>query len=383
MDLPQELIDEIINHIPPNDRKSHHSCSLVAKLWVYPSRRRIFKAIDLSEATRLKLWLDKIPPTNLKILQHVRLLQYQTPQPFDPLHPSADPLHDYLPSFQRLEGLSFFLGFIPSPTQIKGYTAFQHTISHLSLRSCSVTASALVTSVNYFPNLAHLELVDLNHYVDVQPVPPFSRPLQRLSVTEFYADDSLGLVDQLMELCLQCEEVAIRMYWFPSPSLAQRIIDGVWASVKCLNLGSHLEGVFNVPKSPVVRMSEHSAGTFTDLGNPLTLSKCRELCELEIYALRPGPVELDLISSITSTKIRKIAFTQPLTFEGQRGPHSADWAKLDDSLCRLIDQLESGVQLEVEFQALDAQTRWSGELRFRRFLPRFYEKGEAGVGQGK
>jgi len=256
MDLPQELIDEIIDHIPQHDWKSLLNCSLLAKSWVYPSRRRIFRAVDVFEARRLKLWLAKIPPTKLEILQHVRSLYYKIPQPPDSFHPSSNPLHDYLPSLCQLERLTLFSGFLPSPTQIEGYTAFQHTISYLSLQCCTATTNGLVTLVNYFPNLTHLDLFDLGHLVDVQPIPPFSRPLEKLSVTEFYDDGGLDLLDQLMALYPQCEEVAVRMNWFPCPSLAQRVVDGVWASVKRLNLGSCLEGAFSVPKSPVMRMSD-------------------------------------------------------------------------------------------------------------------------------
>jgi len=111
------------------------------------------------------------------------------------------------------------------------------------------------------------------------------------------------------------------------------------------------------------------------LGDPLTLSNCRELRELEIYALCPGSAESSLISSIASTKIRRIVFTELLVFEGEPPPDQPNWIKLDDSLCRLIDRLECGARLEVQLQALDGQGWWSGELDFKKYLPRFSEKG--------
>jgi len=63
-------------------------------------------------------------------------------------------------------------------------------------------------------------------------------------------------------------------------------------------------------------------------------------------------------------------------------PHDHNWTKLDNSLCQLIDRLECGVRLEVVFQTLSAQAWWSGELGFKKYLPRFYEKDKAGVGRG-
>jgi len=120
-----------------------------------------------------------------------------------------------------------------------------------------------------------------------------------------------------------------------------------------------------------------------DSGEHLTLSDCRELRELEISVFRPGPLESNLISSITSTNIQRITFTRPLQFKGQQAVDDPDWTRLDDSLCRLVDRLKCGPQLEVGFLALNAQQWWSGELGFKKCLPRFYEKGETGVGRGK
>jgi len=247
MDLPQELIDEIISHIPPGDWESLRNCSLVAKSWVHPTRRHVFKDVDISATGLLKLWSNKIPPMNIGILRHVRSLQYQITKPFDSPHLSPDFLHDYLPSFSQLERLTLFSGPLPSLTWIATSPAFRHTLSYLQLQGCNVTANALVTFVNYFPNLAHLELIDVDQ-VDTQPAPPFSRPLKKLSVIEF---TDLGLIYQLMALRPQCDEVNIDMWWASCPLLAQHVIDGVGAGVKRLNIECRLEGVSNVSKSLV------------------------------------------------------------------------------------------------------------------------------------
>ena len=108
------------------------------------------------------------------------------------------------------------------------------------------------------------------------------------------------------------------------------------------------------------------------MGNPLSLSNCRELRELKISALRPGIVVLNLISSITSTNIKRIVFVEPQ--ESLESDHP-NWAELGNLLCRLGDRSECGPRLEVEFQALDVQGRRSGKLGFGKHLPRFCEKG--------
>jgi len=246
MDLPPELLDEIISYIPPDDHQSLRNCSLVAKSWIYPSRRRIFKTVIIWRETRLKSWLDVISPANVEVSQHIRSLTCKIANPPDSSRPSIKLLNDYLPSFGQLEHLIFFLGFLPPLTRIGACSAFQHTLSHLSLRCCKVTVNGVVTFVNYFHNLAHLELADLSRIKDDQPAPPFSRPLQKLTVMELCTDSALIVLDQLMGLRPQCEEVAISIYWASCPTLAQRVIDGVEASVKRLNLNSNLAGVFGI-----------------------------------------------------------------------------------------------------------------------------------------
>ena len=80
-------------------------------------------------------------------------------------------------------------------------------------------------------------------------------------------------------------------------------------------------------------------------------------------------MELDLISSITSTNIQKIRFAvSPV----QDRP---GWTQLDDSLCRLVDRLECGLRLEMSFRDAAMQKWWTGEQVLEKHLPRFYEKG--------
>ena len=260
MDLPPELLDEVINHISPTDKRSLLNCSLVAKSWVYPSQKRIFKAVDIWRNPHLKSWLGAISPTNVRVLQHVRSIRCQIAKPLNLSHPPVDLLCDYSPSFRQLERLTLHSGLLPSLNQIGTYSAFQHTLSYLCLWHCSATSSRIVILVNYFPNLAHLELGDLSHMVDGQPAPPFSRLLRKLTIAEFCTKDSLDLLDQLMGLHPQCDEVSIDMFWDSCPSLAQHVIDGVEASVKRLNLESRLEGVFSILECPVVMIFECNAG---------------------------------------------------------------------------------------------------------------------------
>jgi len=250
MNLPPELLDEIIDHI--SDEQSLRNCSLVAKSWVYPSRRQIFEFVDIWRDGPLYMWLDAISPTNIGVLQHVRSVQCRSYLHPDSPHPPAGFLHDYWPSFHHLERLAFSSGFLPPYTQIPIFSAFRHSLLSLSLRSCGVRIDGLVTLVDYFPNLAHLELVSLCHMAGGFPA-RFSRPLQKLAISYFFTKSAQDFLDHLMEQHPLCDEVSISTYPVSGPSLTQHVINGVEASVQRLNIESDLEGAFNIPKGPVVR----------------------------------------------------------------------------------------------------------------------------------
>jgi len=104
------------------------------------------------------------------------------------------------------------------------------------------------------------------------------------------------------------------------------------------------------------------------IGNLLTLSACRELRELEICPWYLGTTELDLISSITSTNIRKITLAP---FRELSAEHTYR-TQLDNSLSRLANQSRCGLRLEVEFRAACSNV-WDKEWDLRKHLPRFIE----------
>ena len=71
MSFPQELIEEILSYLSSRDKRSLRNCSLVAKSWINPSRRRLFKTVVIGTRD-LQSWLDKISPSNTELLCHVR-----------------------------------------------------------------------------------------------------------------------------------------------------------------------------------------------------------------------------------------------------------------------------------------------------------------------
>ena len=179
MNLPQELVDEIINNIPPNDRRSLRNCSLVARSWLRPSRKRLFEAIEIHQRS-LEPWLHNISPTNLELLWHVRQLSYGG-YAQDALQPIHRALCNYFPSLSQLRHLTLIFSYVRShPREMQLFTAFQHTLSAISLKNCHVTTNASVVFINYFPNLAYLYLHGVDYIQESGPMPPpFSNFLEK------------------------------------------------------------------------------------------------------------------------------------------------------------------------------------------------------------
>ena len=250
MRLPQELFDEIIGHLPPGDKPSLRSCSLVAKPWISPSRKTLFQEVDVRADLNLESWLNNISPTNIELLQHVRELVCRMPSARDSVCDQTariDLLRDYSPSLCQLRRLVLVSGRLPPLPQMGIPFAFQHTLEHLYLRGCRIAISTLITLINYFPNLVCLYLSSARSETDDQPIHPLSRPLRKLSITEPNPQDELGIIDQLLGLRPQCDEISINVWSRPAPLLTQRIINGVGASVKYLNLNGSLERAYKGP----------------------------------------------------------------------------------------------------------------------------------------
>lgn len=94
-------------------------------------------------------------------------------------------------------------------------------------------------------------------------------------------------------------------------------------------------------------------------------------------------MQLELLSSITSTNIQKITFNGSRTFElhtvvSHRA--DADWARLDDVLCHLADMPGCEHLIEAEFSVSVLPDRW---LDPSVYLPGFHEKGRVKVVEDK
>jgi hypothetical protein len=246
MELPQELVDEIIDHLPPDDKKSLRNSSLVAKSWTRPSQKRLFEDICIDQHN-LKSWLENIPPTNIILLEHVRKLSYSEFTTGE-IPPTRCALRDYLPSLRQLRYLNLTCARIPSCLEYVGpFSAFQHTLSTISLVHCKTTKGGLITLINYFPNLSSLGISALGYIQENDPTHPLTRTLfAKLCVTTCPAG-TLVLFEELSRLGLRFEEVVISNTTYePEWShFSKRIADIFGGSVKRLNIIRPHNGAFD------------------------------------------------------------------------------------------------------------------------------------------
>ena len=213
MYLPAELIDEIISHLPLHDEESLRNCSLVAKSWLDPCQRRLFRSIRITPDT-CQLWLANISPTNAELLRHVRELAYVIKGKHGSWHPPCrigDDLRAYLPSFSRLQRLDFgYVDIEPTILDHANLFTFQHALSSLLLVRVSITWTGFVTLLGYFPNLMNLKVREVSFGADICPPPHLPCALRgRLLVRCVKERDPVPFIDQFVGQKLEYEELVV------------------------------------------------------------------------------------------------------------------------------------------------------------------------------
>lgn len=241
MSLPHELLDEICGYLPPDDKQSLRACSLVARSWVSPARRRLFSSVTIAEDNYL-LWRDKISPTNTELLNHVRSLQYFTASRAGAwAFFTMNDFSVYLPSFQHLQHLTLCSMRIKDISQqLEAFSSFRHTLSSLTLHALTLTWFAFIAIVDYFPNVRDLTVSHpLWEIYQRHPV-PLSRALRgKLSIDIRKCRGLPIFSTRLSGLKVECDELFILggLDSGPPTSHYQRVVDACAKSLKRLRLG--------------------------------------------------------------------------------------------------------------------------------------------------
>ena len=108
----------------------------------------------------------------------------------------------------------------------------------------------------------------------------------------------------------------------------------------------------------------------------MTIRDFRRLRELSLVVIWPeSPNDALLLSSITSTELRKVIFLVPYLYNWVGfTQHMGQWAFVDEQLCRLVDRLRTTGY----HHTLEVELRLEGdpsEYDFTKVLPGFREKG--------
>lgn len=242
MDLPQDVLDEIFGHLPRDDTEALRACSLVARPWVYPARRLLFSSVAITLNT-YKLWKDTISPANTELLRHVRSLHYfaRDNRVLRWFPPRIDALIDYMPLFCHLQSLTLCDMRVKSDfsEKIEIFSAFQHTLSSLSLQNTSLPWITFVALIDYFPALGTLEILDPFFHEDDQQQTPLSRPLHGDLVIAGFTKQALTILsDRLCGIQVVYDELAIHEDPISrsAPGHYQHLIDVCGKDLKRLKL---------------------------------------------------------------------------------------------------------------------------------------------------
>ena len=232
MTVPQELVEEIIVH-SRHDNQVLQNCSLVAKLWAYPSQKLLYTRIRVTPST-YKTWQEIASPTSANLLRHVHTLTFHQ---FESLHDFQD---DYLKSFHHLQHLSLDQVHNVDLDTVNLFPAFQNTLSLLNLFRVSFTVDAFINLIGHFPKLEELHVSEPTFDSERQTVPPPSTPPRgALRFFVLPAKSADILLPALCELELEYHELEIYEVLGRSTSHVPSLVSTCGKTLTHLKLGPH------------------------------------------------------------------------------------------------------------------------------------------------
>ena len=218
VDLPQELIDKIIDEVAQcNFTNTLHACCLVQKRWVERSRSHLFKEISLYTTDHFRDWIKLIPPGPNGPYRHVRSLTYRQgtavigPKQLLDIYPGR------FTSFMKLEHLQIFNLSLPrfTPTSMKkSFGPVGSFVRTLVVHNTTLTLNSLLMFLVHFPRLEALHIGD-----NLKTTPEKKKPPQNLpDLTGELILASAGSVHrsfvlELSNLPLRYSELDVEFRW--------------------------------------------------------------------------------------------------------------------------------------------------------------------------
>ena len=153
MDLPQEIVDEVIDNLV-YDFGTLKSISLVRKSWTHRSRRRLFYFIQIDSLGRLEQWSTIISadPQGIASYPRVITLVSSSKSWLEPANLAR--FYDHFRSFSRVERLTISgleAGKFDTTSTLRYFGNFAATLRSLELRTAVGTPVSLLSFICAFP----------------------------------------------------------------------------------------------------------------------------------------------------------------------------------------------------------------------------------------
>ena len=219
MTLPPEILDKILKRISANkEQQTLMACALVATWWTGPSQRRLFSSVEVRQRN-FELWMNGVVFSGSKahLLKHVRSLSHSRgPSIRGVKYRMSELLRDsgeYLSALLNLHSLTLHnirVERIGKEGLHTCFSAFRESLTSLSLVSPTMSVSAFVALVDFFPNMVTLQLHAFVPEADEGPVPSLSRPLRgKVYLRHIAGRSCLELLNRFSKLDLEYEELVI------------------------------------------------------------------------------------------------------------------------------------------------------------------------------
>ena len=381
MTLPPEILDKILEHIPTDKhgRPTLISCALVATWWTGPSQRRLFSSVSVDNENYHR-WMDGVALFGSKrhLLQYVRSLQLGPGVEYPMQGLPKDP-GEYFSALHNIHSLELVDVKINKAEFDICFSAFRETLTNLDLGILTMPFGAFVALVDYFPNIVTLQLSPPTLEPDEGSVPPLSRPLRGKLRVDYAVCDYSEFIDRFATLDLEYEELVISSWYCLSTRSMESSLQLSPDTVKYLRL----------LLQPRCEYPSCSPSSLRVLTQPLTSGETiaaihhfRQLRELELRAVWPNSVHETLLSSITSTELRKIILSVRHVYQWNTlDQQMEEWDGIDEQLCELVARLgRMGHHhtLEVELRFTEAVVGLTG-CDFTNLLPKFRKTGVVNI----
>lgn len=365
MSLPPEIVDLIIDLV--DNYRALQACSLVAKGWVYRSRKNLFRTVVLFTHHR---WQNAISVGDASPAGYVRTLSMVQGITPPTRWINTDKLYPFLPhlrDFKNVENL-VISGWAPSRFSEGGlkkyFGPFGGKLRSLELGGERMTPDSFLVFLGLFPNLEDLSVQERVVGEETTRVltvsPKFSGRLTVCAHSELLVKTLCKLPLRFREICLQDHKCD-----------SQELIDACAETLVDFRATSGDYGKHNP-----VRYLRPSILLFSGLLlYDVSFERCSKLHEVTIVEKsiqNPRSNLLGIVSSITSRHIQRIVigFRSPVTNAKLRfAVESGAFQKIDGAITRLAKQtLNHGRKLQLEFHVCGNPSIGLFDLIFPRFL---------------